>query len=202
MRQIGDEASRFCFQPIDRRRRRDVESPVVFIAPSQIRRLLGHGDGAEMIPFGIPNPNAFRARDEQVSIFVDFDAVRDAFVLSAWFFAENAPVGQNAVGCDIVDANVFLRAVIDVELLAVGRKSEPVRLSQVFRQQLDGAFVVESVHALKRDLLLLSSNQVQRRIGEIEGPLRPNNYVIGAVEFLAFVVVGENGIFSVSALRQ
>src|SRR5579863_5535205 len=134
VRQIRNESIRFRFQFIDRSRGSDVESAVVIFSPRQIRRLLGHGDCAEMISLGIPNPDALRAGDEEVSILVDLHAVGNALVFCAWLLAENASVSQRALRGNVVDANVLLRAVVDVELLAVGRKGESVRLGQILRK--------------------------------------------------------------------
>ena len=86
------EPTRLRFQPIDGRGRRDVESAVVRIAPSQVGRLFRHGDRAQMISVSIPDPNAFRACHEEIAFLIHFHAIGNAFVLLSMFVAEDAAI--------------------------------------------------------------------------------------------------------------
>jgi len=88
----------------------------------QVRRLLRHLDRAEVASLRIPNPNSFRACDEEISFAVNLDAVRDSVMLAARFLAEYAAVGEASVGNNIVDADVALGGVVHIEALAIGRK--------------------------------------------------------------------------------
>ena len=51
---------------------------------------------------------------------IDAHAVGNAFALVSLFFSEDAAVFERAVGANVVDANIFFGAVVDVEALAVG----------------------------------------------------------------------------------
>src|SRR5258705_12776257 len=92
-RTLGHETDRLCAQAIDRRGCGDVESTAIFVAPGQVRRLLRHLDRADVVSLGIPNPDSFRACDEEISFAVNLDAVRDSVMLAARFLAEYAAVG-------------------------------------------------------------------------------------------------------------
>src|SRR5579862_9357055 len=108
-----------------------------------------------MMALRVPHPNALRPGHEHVSGGVHLHAVGNAFALFAVLVAENAAVAEFSVR-KIVDADIALLAVVDIELLAVGRKCEAVRLREVSRQESHsllsrGAFV-QPVNTLKRRL--------------------------------------------------
>src|SRR5579863_1017606 len=146
---------------------------------------------------GIPNPNAFRASDENITFAIDAHAVGNSFALISLFISKNAAVRERAVGVNIVDANVFLRAVVHVEMLSIGREGEAVGLREIFCQQRDLAAVVETIDALIRDLLRLPFHQVERGVGEIDRAIGSYRDVVRTVEFLPFEVVGEDGVLAV-----
>src|SRR2546423_15087132 len=54
----------------------------------------------------------------------------------------------------------------------------------------------EPIHALEWNLLLLSLYQVQRRIGEIDRPIRADDHIVGAVEAFPLIAVGQNLVMS------
>src|SRR6185437_6715840 len=102
----------FGLQTIHRRCGGDVQSAEAFATPGQSRRLLGHGDGAEVSSVRSADPNSRRAGHESIAFAVDLDSIRHTFVFLARFLAKNAAVGQRAIRRDIVAANVPLLAVI------------------------------------------------------------------------------------------
>src|SRR5256884_9788988 len=55
---------------------------------------------------------------------------------------------------------------------------------------------LEPIHALEWNLLLLSLYQVQRRIGEIDRPIRADDHIVGAVEAFPLIAVGQNLVMS------
>src|SRR5581483_335724 len=129
--QVRHESS--CTRPysIDRGSGRDVERAVVVVPPSQIRWLFRQNNSAEMIACRVPDPNALWTGHKKISIAVDFDSVGNPVVFATRFFAENVAGAQSHAWTDIVHANISLLAVIHVEVFAVGREAETVRLRQI-----------------------------------------------------------------------
>src|SRR6266480_907915 len=74
--QIRNKSSSFCLQAINRRRSRNIESAVVFVAPGKIGRLFGHRDGPQMMALRIPYPNTLGSSYENVAVLVDLDTIR------------------------------------------------------------------------------------------------------------------------------
>src|SRR5258708_7249580 len=87
-------------------------------------------------------------------------------------------------------------------MFSVGREGKPVGLDQVFSQEANATLVVEAVHTLKRNFLLLSLDQIKRRVREVNGAVGTSHNIIGAVEFLAFIAVGEDSVFSLRRDRD
>src|SRR5215475_1539881 len=122
MLQIGNVSAGFRFQTVYRGCCGDVKRVVLRIAPGQIRGLFRHDDRAKMISIRVPHPDAFWSRHEQVSLNVNFDAIRNALALSSGLFSENPSAAEGSIAAHGVDADVALLTVIDVELLAIGRE--------------------------------------------------------------------------------
>src|SRR5205085_680159 len=117
---------------------------------------------------------------EQISLLVHFHAIgyAAAVFLTAFFFSEDAAVSKRSVSGDLVDANVALLAVVDIKALAIWGKSQAVRLCQIFCQQAHVAFVIESIHALKWNLLLCARTEIHVRVCEIEGAIGTNDNIV------------------------
>ena len=82
----------FCSETIDGRGRRDVKRAVVLVSPCEIGWLFGHFDCAQMVALRIPHPDTFWPRHIQISIVVNFDSVRNAFVRSSALHAKDSAV--------------------------------------------------------------------------------------------------------------
>src|SRR6516165_10202745 len=118
MLQVWNVSSGFCFQAIHRGGCGDVKRVVLRVAPSQIRRLLGHDYGAKMISIRVPDPDALRSSHEEISLVVDFDAVWNALMLSSGLYPKNASGTEASISGHIVYANVAQLAVVDIKLFA------------------------------------------------------------------------------------
>ena len=92
---------------------------------------------------------------------------------------------------EIVDADIPLRRVVDVKLCALRREGEPVGLVELLGEQLDLAIGGESVNTLKGDFLLLTLRQVRGWVGKVNRAIRTKHHIVGAVQALALVAVGE-----------
>ena len=102
----------------------------------------------------------------QISIPVEFDAIGDSIPFSSGLLAKDFATGQSAVTVKIINANIPLLAIVDIELFAVGRKREAIRLSEFFREQSHVSLLIEPVHALKGNFLGFALRQVERGIGK------------------------------------
>src|SRR5438445_13820791 len=55
---------------------------------------------------------------------------------------------------------------------------------------------IEPIHSLEWNFLLLSLYHVERRIGEIDGPVRADDHIVGVVEAFPLIAVGQNLVMS------
>src|SRR5258708_6870531 len=125
---IWHEALRLHLQAIHGSGGRNIERPVVLITPIQIRRLLWHHNGAKVVALRTPDPDAFRPGNKEVAILIHFDSVGHSVALPARFLAEDAAIPDGSIDCNIVYTNISLFAIVDIEVFAVRRKGEAVRL--------------------------------------------------------------------------
>src|ERR1019366_8105938 len=123
MGQVWHEAMGHRTQLVHGSCRGDVEGAVVRVTPGEIGRLFGKNDGAEVVAFGVPHPNALRSGDVHVASAIDLHAVGNTVVFGAWFFSEDATVRNRAVGIEVEDVDVAVVAIVDIEVPAVGRES-------------------------------------------------------------------------------
>src|ERR1035438_8629756 len=149
-----------------------------------------------MLAICVPDPNPTRAGNIEISLAVNFYAVWNTVFLATWFFPKNAAVRQRSIRLKIVHPNVALLAVVNVELLAIGRKGQPVGLRQLFGQQRDFSIGIQAEDSLKGKLLFFSRYQVKRWIGEIQSTAGTKHYVIRTVQFLAFEAIGKNCVLA------
>src|SRR5262252_7700022 len=115
---------------------------MVFVAPSEIGRLLWHCDGAQVMPLRIPNPDAFGTSHKDGAILVDLDSVGHAIISAAGFFPEDASIGQRTIRRDIINANISELTIVDVEALSIGRECQAVRLCQILGQESQVTLIV------------------------------------------------------------
>ncbi len=90
--QPGYKAARFGAKLVDGSCGRDVERAIIPVSPGEIRGLFRQDDGSKMMTLRIPNPDAFGADDEEVSLRVHPHPVWHPLVGLAWLFTEDAPV--------------------------------------------------------------------------------------------------------------
>src|SRR5579871_1559125 len=196
MLQIRHESRDLHPQTIDRSRSGDIERPVVFVSPSQIRRLLRNHNRADMMALGVPHPNSLGSGDEKISLPVDFDSVGHTIVVCARLFAKNAPILQNTIGSNVVDPDIALLAVVDIKMSSIGRKSQAVRLRQVFCQQANTALVVQPIDPLEGNLLLFSLGQIKRGVGKVDCAVRADDDIVWTIELLSLVMVRQHGMLA------
>src|SRR5229473_4195615 len=175
---------------------------LVVVAPGEVGRLFRHLDRTQMVTLRIPHPDSPGTGHKQISVVVDFNAVRYSVVLCARLLTENSAVAQGAVWGHVIHADVSLLTVIHVEALAIGREGKPVGLCEVFGQEADISFFVQAVHALERYFLLLSFHQIERGIGEVESTVGTDHDIIRTVEFLSLILVSQYGVFPVRSYRD
>ena len=104
-------------------------------------------------------------------------------MLTARFFSEDAPVAQRAVRSNVINTDISFFAVIYVEMFTIRRERQAIGLSKIFGQQPHRAFAVQTIHALERDLLLLTLYQIKCRVREINGTIGTNYDVVGLLSF-------------------
>ena len=91
----------------------------------------------------------------EIALAIDSDAVWYSLVFASRFLAENASVADAAI-LEIVDMDVALgRVIIDVELLAVRRKGQPIGAIHIFDQQINFAVCGKPIDAMEGNLLFL-----------------------------------------------
>src|ERR1700756_2677156 len=144
---VRNEALGFCSEPVHRCRRCDVKRVVLRIAPSQIGRLFGHHDCAQVISVCVPHPDALRACHEEIAFVIHFDSVWNAFTLSSRLFAEDSAMSECSVGRHVVDADISLLVIVYVELLAIGPDNDIVRAIETFSFVPIGEHFVFSVRS-------------------------------------------------------
>src|SRR5260370_13550664 len=114
VRQIWDEPSHPGAQSIHRSRSRNVQSAVVFVAPSEIRWLFGHDNGPEMMPLRIPNPDSLGTGHKKVPSLIHFDSIGNTIMRLPLFLTKNATIPQSPVIGDVVCTALSFRPVIPI----------------------------------------------------------------------------------------
>src|ERR1700733_5191236 len=142
----------------------------------------------------IPNPDPQRSGHEDVALLIDTHPIWNSIVRRARLCAELATVRQRAAWEKIVNADVPSFAIVHVKMPAVGRERQSIRLFDVPREETKVAFRIQAIDALIWDLLYFSLGQIQSGIGEVDCAVRTDRHVVGAIEFLVLISVGENRV--------
>src|SRR5438067_852600 len=170
-----------------------VEGAPVGVAPGQVGRDLGRDDAAEEAAALVVGPDAVRAGAVDVALLIDLHAVRDALLAGPGLqLGEESSVRDRAVAGDGEGADVAAGRVVDVEDLLVWRESQAVRALEVVDQEVQAVPWVDPEDAVERELLPLdAAAQAVRRVGEVDRAVRANDHVVGRVEPLALVRLGD-----------
>src|SRR5215470_4242250 len=192
----GGEARDLDADPVHGRGCGDVESAVVVIAPSEVRRGLRDLDHPEARRLRIEDVHASRPAAVDVARRIDLHAVGRALALSRGLRPHPA-AREAAVGFHVENADVLAGGVVDEEATAIPREAEaigPVEIVHHDRWAL--RIAARAVDALEAEFLLaLHSVEVHaavRRVAEVDAAVGCADDVVGAVELLA-VVVGGHG---------
>ena len=101
---------------------------------------------------------------------------------------------------EVVYVDIALGGIINIQLGAVWRKREPIRIFHVLCQQLKLTIQSDAIDTLKGEFLLLPARQVRSWISKVDSAIRTKHHVIGAVETLALVMVHD--YFVTFAIRR
>ena len=176
-------------------------APVV-AAPRQVAGVLRDVDHAEVLGFGRDDPDAARSRHPDVAALVALHPVRDPLLdhAGADSLEEHAAVRERAVGVHVVHLDVRPRRVVDVDERLVRREADAVRHLELVLvdHELDvvrAAAGRDPEDALPAQLALALDAEPGKapvpRVGEVDRPVGAHADVVGAVQVLALVVVGE-----------
>src|SRR5678816_3084152 len=173
-------------------RRRDVEAPVVGVAPGEVRRGLGRIDHAEACPVWIEDVDAAGAAAVHVTGGVDLHPVGRAPPFARRLRPELA-TRERPVGTHVEDTNVLAGGVVDEESPAVEGEAEAVRPVEVVDEEHRPLRVrAGAIDALKGQFLLpLDTEEVGSSIGwiaEVDTAVGRADDVVRAIELLALVV--------------
>lgn len=130
-----------------------------------------------------------------VALHVCLHAVEHAGLLRGHLYENLAPA-QPAVALHLEDADVRAGGIVNVEQRLVGREGQAVGAVEVVHHQLQRAiFRPETVDSLERQFLgLPRAQQAIRGIGKADATVgTPDHHVVGAVEALALVGIGQGG---------
>ena len=105
---------------------------------------------------------------------------------------ENATVLQGAIGGNIERPDVLVVRVVDVQNGLVRREGQTIWLLEVGDEQLNLSLGIHPVYAAVILLHFRGGFDTVRRIGEIDGPTGMGHNIVGTVQSLAFVRVGQN----------
>src|SRR3954470_9559498 len=111
-------------------------------------------------------------------MLVHLHAIGYSVTLSTWLFSEDAAIRERAVGGNVVHPNVAFFAVVYIKMFSVRRKGEAVRLGEIFCEQAYVGFIIEAIHALKRNFLLCAGTEIHIRISEIERTVRTDDNIV------------------------
>ena len=187
----------------------DVEGFAVGAGPGEIGDFFGYEDRAEGLAFTGEDPDAAGTGAVEVSLLIDLHAVGAAGTFIRSCVVEEFSFGEGAVGLNAVAHPYLLRlGVADVEIFLVGRKGDAVGTGEVADEKLQlctsggcAGFLFErvrdTVDAVDLELLggvgVFLRGQTVGRIGEVERAVGFVDEVVGAVELLALIGVGEDG---------
>ena len=125
----------------------------------------------------------------QIAISIDLHAVWYTLLWTTRLCPEDPSVAQSTVRVELVYMDISLRGIINVQLGAVWRKGEPIRIFQVLCQQLKLTVQSDAIDAFKGEFLLLSARQVSSWISKVNSAIRTEHHVVGTVQTLTLVMI-------------
>ena len=158
-----------------------------------------HDDRPQVISIRVPDPDALRPGHKEIAFVIYLDTVGDPLVFPSRLGAKDTTIAESSSGRNLVDANVALLAIVHVELLAIRREGQSIRLRQISGQQTNASVVIQPVNSWERSLLFFSRNQIEGWIREMERTIRPDNHVVQTIEALSVVPICEYFVFSVGS---
>ena len=184
---------------IDRASSRHVQR-LPIVSPRDIRGNFWELDPAERLPLVGNDPDATWAGTEQVAACIELEPVGDTGRAVLRHGVERGASTQGAVRLDLEAHPDPLHriAVGDDEILFVRCEPEPVRPLHLLGEQLDLP-VFHAEHATERKLfrgIVVLTRESVWRIGEVDRAVRLHDDIVGAIEALAFELVGEHGQFA------
>ena len=128
---------------------------------------------------------------------IDLEPVDGVLTLGAGHVEEHLATGHRAAIVERVPHDDLFGGVpvADVEVALIGRQRDAIRPRQLRGNQRHLA-VAHGEDAAERQLLLRvceCRGQAERRVGEVQGPVGGVHEVVGAVQPLAVILVGEDG---------
>ena len=178
-------------------RRRERAAADVFFAPREVGDALRHANDAEAAGSAVENVHAARARAVEVPDTVDLHAVRRPGCI-AGRFRPHRSAGEGAVRLHVEAPDVPAHRVVHVELRFIQREAQAVRLLEIRHEQLQlrafGAPAVDAAEIERErtryaDILAYAA---ERRVAEIDRAVGLNDDIVGTVEPLAVITVGEH----------
>src|ERR1700733_7196673 len=136
-----------------------------------------------------PYPYTPRTYHIQIAISIHLHAVWHTVLWTTRLCTEDPSVAQSSVRVEVVYVDISLCGVINIQLGAVWRKREPIRIFQVLCQQLKLTVRSDAIDAFKREFLLLTARQVRSWIGKVNSAIRTEHHVVGTVQTLALVMI-------------
>ena len=149
-------------------------------------------DGTQVLARRVQHPQPARTSAVYVVLHVHLHPIGDTRPLPGQ--VAKHPVGgqrQGAVGLHVKGANVASTAVVDVQDALVGGKGQAVGDDEIPDQQGDGPQVRRD--PVNTGVVQLHPGSGRSGVGEIDAAVGLNHDVVGPVQALALVAVGDHG---------
>jgi hypothetical protein len=125
----------------------------------------------------------------QIAISINLHAVWYTVHWTTWLRTEDPSVAQSTVRVKVVYVDISLGGIINIQLGAVWRKREPIRIFQVLCQQFKLTVQSAAIDAFKGEFLFLTARQVSSWISKVDSAIRTEHHVVGTVQTLALVMI-------------
>src|SRR6266481_5175881 len=161
-------------------------------------RMLWADNRAQMLALRGDNPQTTGARHVKIALLIDLHPVERVLAFSRPHIEEDFSVRQRSIRLYLVphDDLFLLIPVVYVEVLLVGRKCKPIRATQFVGQQLDlfpvSRYAEDTAVGQFFSWIVEELRESERRVGEIQRSVGLVDEVIGTVEPLSFVAVGQH----------
>ena len=171
-----------------------VDCLTVRITKREPRSILRRDDHPDRLARGIDHPDTPRSYRVEVSIRVESHAVRIAGSLPGAHVHEQPPVRHGTVRLDVVAHDDPLVRVVDKERLFIRRQYDAVGSVEVLQQQAQPAVLQEKDPLIGQLLLEIprAESTATARVGEIQRPIGSKYQVVGTVQALAFIAIGQD----------